>query len=321
MKNDIINNGDGNAENTREYKLSCIKKEQNTASFALLLMILIGFAAAVFLPDADELTVGFDGYVKETLGTLYNSFTYLLYAGTPAFVLFIIKRSSPGSRIGFKKSMPHHPLVAGAFCLGVMYFGNVLAGIVTDIVNIAGGMLPDVSNGVVYNGIYSFMLAVVTTAVLPAFIEEIFLRGFVMGGMARYDKRAALLISSLLFGLMHLNPIQAIFAVIAGLVLGHFVLESNSLWFGVAVHFANNFIALIKNTMGMSLSDEMYFVLGGAIDIAIFVLGMMAAVYLVKHKAMISDEKYEGRMLLTFSDGLILYGVIALFLTFMQISF
>ncbi len=321
MDNNIINNDYENVKNDREYKLSGIKKEQNISSAALFLMIVIGFASALLLPSESQIISGFEGSVKEIIGALYNSAKSLLYVGVPALVLFLIKRKNNGSYIGFRRSLPKAPIAVMGFCLGVMYFANVLANIVSGIITSTGATLPDVSSGIEYNGILRFALAVVTSAVLPAFTEEIFLRGLVMGGMARYDKRTALLISSVLFGLMHLNPIQALFATISGLVLGYFVLESNSLWIGVTVHFLNNFIALIKNTVRMNAFYDVYVVFDTITDVLIFVLGIVCSVYLIKKRYLFSSDKPGDKMLFTISDWLILYITVSLGLTFMQISF
>ncbi len=321
MDNNIINNEIENVKKERVKLLKLMKKEQNYSAAALFLMFVSGILLSVFLPDITDKISDLDTQTKEILNAVYDGFEYCLYLGIPILFFAFVKRKSPDGKIGFAKKMPEHPTACIGFCLGVMYFANVLASVISVYFSNMGVDLPSPSAESEYIGMLPFAVNVAVSALLPAFLEEILMRGFVMGGMAKYDKRASLIISSVLFGLMHLNPIQNLFAVIAGLVIGHFVLKSGSLWFGIAVHFLNNFIALAKNTVLYSSDSDSAFVVSICVDVFIFIFGVVSAVYLIKKEALFSNGEHEGRMLLTLSDGMILYVVFAFAMSFMQISF
>lgn len=78
--------------------------------------------------------------------------------------------------------------------------------------------------------------------------EELLFRGIILRGLLRrYRPVVAILLSSLLFALMHLNPWQTISAFTLGLIFGWFFLRTGSVWPGVVGHAINNFIALIMN--------------------------------------------------------------------------
>ena len=85
---------------------------------------------------------------------------------------------------------------------------------------------------------------VVSLAVVPAFCEEVAFRGFILSGFRkRYRVGSAILLSALLFGLLHvlLSVFQQFFAAsLLGLVLGLLAVRSGSLWPGVLLHAANN---------------------------------------------------------------------------------
>ena len=71
--------------------------------------------------------------------------------------------------------------------------------------------------------------------------EELLFRGLVMRSMEPYGKRISILLSALLFGFYHGNPIQAPFAFLVGLVLGYVAMEYNIIW-AMVLHMFNNLI-------------------------------------------------------------------------------
>lgn len=79
--------------------------------------------------------------------------------------------------------------------------------------------------------------------------EELLFRGIILRGLlSRYRPMSAILLSSMLFALMHLNPWQTISAFTLGLIYGWFYLRTGSVWPGVVGHAINNGIALIMAT-------------------------------------------------------------------------
>lgn len=73
--------------------------------------------------------------------------------------------------------------------------------------------------------------------------EEIVFRGFMMQSFEKtgVGKGYAILISSIMFGVMHGNFVQAPFAFAVGLVLGYTAMEYGIKW-SILLHFLNNFV-------------------------------------------------------------------------------
>lgn len=69
--------------------------------------------------------------------------------------------------------------------------------------------------------------------------EELLYRGFIMKSLERYGKTFAILISSMLFGLMHTNLTQSLFAMLVGLILGY-VATNYSIKWAILLHMLNN---------------------------------------------------------------------------------
>ncbi|MCY6371841.1 CPBP family intramembrane glutamic endopeptidase [Clostridium ganghwense] len=79
--------------------------------------------------------------------------------------------------------------------------------------------------------------------------EELLFRKIFLGGMSkRYKKVTALVLSSLIFGAMHLNIPQFVNAFFLGLILGVIYLKTESLTLCMIAHGFNNLIALFIST-------------------------------------------------------------------------
>ena len=83
-------------------------------------------------------------------------------------------------------------------------------------------------------------LALVISAPLT---EEILDRGVILGGfLERYGRIKAILLSASIFALGHLNPWQLIPAFIFAIFVGWVFAMSRSIWPGLAMHIANNWL-------------------------------------------------------------------------------
>ena len=96
--------------------------------------------------------------------------------------------------------------------------------------------------------VWVYFVALFIMAVMPAFGEEILLRGFTFHGTSTRSVWFGILISSALFSLMHANPVQTVHQFGLGVVLAIVVASTGSLWGAVIIHFLNNFIALTLTT-------------------------------------------------------------------------
>lgn len=86
----------------------------------------------------------------------------------------------------------------------------------------------------------AFVLYVVNMAVLPAFLEEFAFRGVILQSLRRFGDAFAVGMSAVIFGLMHMNLVQAPYAIVMGLLFGYLTVRTGSLWTGIILHFINN---------------------------------------------------------------------------------
>jgi membrane protease YdiL (CAAX protease family) len=99
-----------------------------------------------------------------------------------------------------------------------------------------GSSVADYSTG-------NFFLQLFLVAVLPAICEEFLHRGVLLQGIKHIGFKKAIVISSLLFALIHFNVQQVFYAFIIGLILGFVAVVSKNIYPAMIIHFVNNGIA------------------------------------------------------------------------------
>jgi membrane protease YdiL (CAAX protease family) len=88
-------------------------------------------------------------------------------------------------------------------------------------------------------------------------LEEALYRGIILEGLLKnYNPTKAIIWSSVLFGLAHLNPWQAISAILLGLLIGWIYWRTNSLIPGIIIHSTNNLIGFVLLNYSVELINH-----------------------------------------------------------------
>lgn len=104
---------------------------------------------------------------------------------------------------------------------------------------------------------------VVSAVLIAPLFEEVIFRGYIAGSLrSAYGGVVAWLLSSLLFGLMHMQPSVILTATCGGLVLGYFYLRYRSLVIVIMLHAMNNLTACFLKTIELD-NVPMRVILGG----------------------------------------------------------
>lgn len=90
-----------------------------------------------------------------------------------------------------------------------------------------------------------FILLIVVVAVTPAICEEIFFRGYVQRTMERNLGAKSFVITGIIFGLFHMQPLSLITLSVLGILFSFFFYRSKSIFPSSSAHFINNFIAIL----------------------------------------------------------------------------
>lgn len=98
---------------------------------------------------------------------------------------------------------------------------------------------------------FGFSLAVILICLQPAIFEELAFRGIIQGSLGRVlGDREALIVSALMFGILHLSIPSLPHLLVLGLILGWLRLRTKSLLPGMVLHFTHNFLVILSEKAG-----------------------------------------------------------------------
>lgn len=123
-------------------------------------------------------------------------------------------------------------------------------------------------------------------------IEELLYRGFILKSLKKYGECFAMVISSVLFGLMHTNLTQSVFAFFAGMVLAYVAMRYSVKW-SILMHMINNLVMGV----GVSLISDTFFPdLKNLITYIIFIIFFLAGLAIIvksrnKIRSYVMDNK------------------------------
>ena len=114
------------------------------------------------------------------------------------------------------------------------------------------------------------------TIVGAPILEEFSFRKVLCGGLSKFGKAPAVIVSALLFGLMHRNSGQFFLAFFVGLVFGCVYLYSGKIIYSIILHGIINLIASLPQLFALGNVD-----ITTGWEIAVFVLGLIGLVFII----------------------------------------
>jgi membrane protease YdiL (CAAX protease family) len=129
--------------------------------------------------------------------------------------------------------------------LGIICFiiNVAIASLFNGILIFSGYQFPNYASSGGDYSVGNFFLQLFLVALLPAICEEFLHRGIVLQGIKHAGFKKAIVISSLLFALMHFNIQQVSYAFVIGLILGFVAVVAKNIYPAMIIHFVNNAIA------------------------------------------------------------------------------
>jgi membrane protease YdiL (CAAX protease family) len=188
-----------------------------------------------------------DVFFVQVLQIFLSSLMFTL----PFIFVFRKFKEKIGDLVSFSKPRAKRSLPLFLFGIGFCAFANVASSAIETIFEKLGFVIKSVEHENP-EGIFGFLIVFVSTAVVPALVEEFACRGLIMGLLKKHGEGFAIIASSVLFGLIHGNFEQIPFAFMVGLALGFICIKAESLWPSVAVHFFNNLSAVVFSYLPFS---------------------------------------------------------------------
>lgn len=152
----------------------------------------------------------------------------------PAIIYLIVTKQSPKdvlklNKLYFKDALL---IILIAFvCQPIMTFFSLISQFFFE--NEIGNFMTEIVNS-------PYIVLLLLVAVLPAITEEITIRGVVLSGYENKNIYLSAMITGLLFGIMHLDPQQFLYATVLGFVLALVVRITNTILASSLIHFLIN---------------------------------------------------------------------------------
>ena len=234
------------------------------------------------------------------LNTVNALITFVCFFGI-FYVMMKITRQPIAQTVGTvspnnKRYLPFLIAFVLLFMIVGVYFSSFVQVIFEKIFHVVS---QQVDYGEVNYDAFTFPFIMLCSAVIPALVEEFAFRGAVLGTLRRFGDIPAIIVSSLMFSLMHGNFQQIPYTFCLALGLGFLRCVTDSIWPCVFCHFFNNMVALIQEML-----PDMYGEIFCAIFyLAVIVCGVIGVVVIIKKR--LFSELYKPQLVTKTSNCVI----------------
>lgn len=261
---------------------------------------------------------------------LYSRFPYSLFMILPyilsfgvVYGLYARTRQLPVRRAFSRGRLSPSAFLAAFFLvLGMGTVSDYITRVYLELLRLAG-LAPASLPSMAHPGLMNIISITVQVMILPALLEEYAYRGVSLMELSPFGRRSAIVITAILFSLMHATAIQIPNAFLLGLLMAYLALRLDSIWIAVFVHFANNALSVIFEYL-MNYNSSVRWLLGGgwqteAVNLFMLAAGGLGVLMLRRRrgdKPRESDAPNGARALLTSWGFYVLLAFVALFTAF-----
>ena len=218
-------------------------------SFVMLLWLVAGLFVSILVAYAVLMAA-------PSLGLEYQQLIIYPIMFIPPFLVssLISKRNmyfENGYKVDNTISKSITPWLACLLCI----LGTWAMGFIMDKVNSFLPEVPDSWKTALQSLVGgNFLICFICVSILAPVLEEWLLRGILLRGLLNckrsngkvgYSPAASIIATSAIFGIIHLNPWQAIPAFSMGCLFGYVYYKTGSLKLTILMHFANNTLSLV----------------------------------------------------------------------------
>lgn len=231
---------------------------------------IIAFFAMIFIQTVSAFLVLIPAIVYQLIALSQSNInlaianvagpTFIAVALIVSSILTIIFMQYPLKMCSLKDSfrLPKMPVWKCAFLVIVAFLGIFATDVVSEILELPNIIEEDLV------GMSSSFIGVLSVAFFGPLAEEVCFRGSIQQHMHNNGASPlrAIFVTSVLFGLIHMNPAQIPFAFIVGFIIGVFYWKTRSLVLPCIIHFLNNGLSCLLTVV---YGDNLSFVglLGG----------------------------------------------------------
>lgn len=164
-----------------------------------------------------------------------------------------------------------------ALCLGITICGISIAMLLNAFASVLSNSQ---SNGMEDTAVYPFWLSLICFAIVPAVIEEYIFRGVILGAYLKVETMAAVLLSSLFFGLLHFSLGFVMYGFFFGCVFALVRVITGNLAYTMLMHVTFNSLNVLLGYVNIG-------------DVPIWVVIAVMLVCIVSFVVLIKKLLYE----------------------------
>ena len=127
------------------------------------------------------------------------------------------------------------------------------------------------------------ILAVLGVTFAAPVMEEMIFRGFILNRLLKgFSDAAAVVITAVLFSLLHVNPIWILYSFLLGILLGHFAMQEENTLYPILLHVGFNVLSIPLNIMNHIESAREVLFQSPLLIVLYGMIGLCAAVLLLR---------------------------------------
>jgi len=230
----------------------------------LFLVPALLFAPLLFGLDLGDMSFGAQLLISTLMGT-----------GIPCWIVYRIRKKK--TNIGSFNFTIENPRIIPLIVLVAIPLNLGIAGPLIELVPMTDFFREMIREMVLEMASDQGLLMFIALVIAAPILEELIFRGIMLDGLLRiYSPTKAVIVSSLLFGLVHLNPAQFVGGALVGGFMGWVYVHTRSVMATILIHAAFNLTAFtesyfidVEEAIDMSYAE----VLGGTTNYVLVVLG------------------------------------------------
>ncbi len=228
----------------------------------------------------------------------YQALAYIITFVSPVILYDVLMVRKDGNRLSFRFASP--PLKIYLLIFPMMIGMMLIADFTTQLIPTTGPLLGPLYK--MYTEAFSQLLTepaalIVMTVILAPILEEVLFRGIILKGLINNGTQpiTAIIISAVIFGVVHFNPWQFAGALLLGLVLGLVYYRTNSLLVPILLHAFNNLTSALMILYTDVDTYDKFFGVNGVILLITGIIIFGVSFYGLIFKTQINNNAISGR--------------------------
>ena len=271
-----------------QQKLDLTKKKFKSIGFIIGMALIIYFSSSLIVSLITEILIApliIDLVNEEQLGLILIGIQSVIPLILSAlFITVYNDKKDKESKVTLKEKLGI--VLEGTFLLGILQIGiSYLYEYIGIDYNIISTIAVENNSNMITN-----ILLFTILAILPAIFEELLFRKTLINATRKVGIGFAIMASSIIFGLIHMNLGQFIFATLLGVIFAVIYLKTDDLKITMLLHFLNNGYAALQ----LLITNEKTFDIINIIVIGLMILGGL--LFLIRIINLIKSKKLKVKI-------------------------